>query len=414
MVADTQKNHCSRHKEQGVISVVFALSLTLVITLIAVSLNTVYLANQKVRLTQAMEASIVAMGLAGHKVTDEAHDEIVTAQLAAFFPDTYQDIQVDKTTPSASGEPYSISAQYPSQFLMADWLLANQIHVGDSQLINSNMGVDIVRGNIDVALVLDNSGSMYGNIDFLRESARLFIDRLFDDRTDPDQVYISLIPFSNSVNLGKDRHHWFTRPLPNNADTHGVCPGYRFPVDPFWGEATELLDNALLLPQEELFPPVDDYIFSACGEAEITPLTNSQAAINDGINQLVADGSTDGDQGILWGWRSLSERWYDIWGAKRKQASPLSVKKVLVFFSDGSGITNENQIFLPACERIKQQGIDIYTIQFSTRNDSMETCASKVEGQQYFYYADDRQQLKQAFSDISESVGYALRLRSGG
>jgi Flp pilus assembly protein TadG len=56
---------------------------------------------------------------------------------------------------------------------------------------------------IEVALVLDNSGSMAGSkIDAAKEAARSFVDNIHAGNTDPEKVKISVVPFTLTVNAG--------------------------------------------------------------------------------------------------------------------------------------------------------------------------------------------------------------------
>ncbi|MEL7018371.1 MAG: TadE/TadG family type IV pilus assembly protein, partial [Pseudomonadota bacterium] len=55
---------------------------------------------------------------------------------------------------------------------------------------------------LEIALVLDVSGSMAGaRISNLQTAGEDFIDKVFDD-TVPNQVSVSIVPFSSNVNLG--------------------------------------------------------------------------------------------------------------------------------------------------------------------------------------------------------------------
>lgn len=58
-------------------------------------------------------------------------------------------------------------------------------------------------GTVEVALVLDNSGSMGGQpIIDLRTASRELVDRIFGTVEDNDKVSVSVVPFAGSVNVG--------------------------------------------------------------------------------------------------------------------------------------------------------------------------------------------------------------------
>jgi Flp pilus assembly protein TadG len=56
---------------------------------------------------------------------------------------------------------------------------------------------------IEVAMVLDNSGSMAGTkIDAAKQAATSFVNNLFSGSTDPQKIKISVVPFTLTVNAG--------------------------------------------------------------------------------------------------------------------------------------------------------------------------------------------------------------------
>ena len=75
------------------------------------------------------------------------------------------------------------------------------------------------EGTIEVALVLDNSGSMGGQpIVDLRTAARNLVDQVFGGAENNDKVRVGVIPFAGSVNVGADNRDsgWI--------DTAGLSP----------------------------------------------------------------------------------------------------------------------------------------------------------------------------------------------
>ena len=408
------------NKQKGAVSIMFVSGLLAIMALIVISTNTAYLAMQKTRLEHAIESSVVAIALASsgsksNALTLNDYREIVVSLLAAFFPESYQSIQFTINPPAKQGDPYTISAEKDIHYLLASWLAWSKIETNTNIKIGSKIGVDVVQGNLEIALVMDNSGSMFADIDSLKSSAKLFINQLIDNRIDDEQVYISIVPFSYSVNIGKQNLSWIADSLSGDAQQHGACTNYRYPSPP----ASAIISNAVLPPlttsasaSNKKFPGYAAGPFAPCVETPLMGLSNNKSLLIAKINAMVASGTTDGDHGILWGWRTLAEEWQGLWpSSKSRPLKKTEVKKVALFFSDGASISNEQDIFLPACEAMKKQGIEIYTIQFSSANDSMQACASNTAGKQYYYYASNQQQLKQAFDDISQSVGFELKLK---
>ncbi|NJO33201.1 MAG: VWA domain-containing protein [Rhodospirillales bacterium] len=72
---------------------------------------------------------------------------------------------------------------------------------------------------LEVALVLDVTGSMTGDVSdedstekitALRDAAHSFIDIVFGDNDEVDDLWVGIVPFSQTVNVGTDKTAWLT------------------------------------------------------------------------------------------------------------------------------------------------------------------------------------------------------------
>ncbi len=150
----------------------------------------------KQRLGNALDASGLA---AAASATDpqEIEDRVQT-----FFEANYP--------PEAVGMTYNLnvevidedvivtaSADYPTSFLGV--LGMKTITVSEETIIHRE-----VRG-LEVVLVMDNTGSMStnNNIGALRTAATSFVDILFAATDDPAKIKIGLVPYSNTVRVGR-------------------------------------------------------------------------------------------------------------------------------------------------------------------------------------------------------------------
>ncbi len=70
-------------------------------------------------------------------------------------------------------------------------------------------------GDMDVALVLDNTGSMRGRkLITLKKAAKDLVETLYDSKTKDSEIKIGLVPFAQYVNVGmNNRNAWWTFPL---------------------------------------------------------------------------------------------------------------------------------------------------------------------------------------------------------
>lgn len=201
-----------------------------------------------------------------------------------------------------------------------------------------------------------------------------------------------------------------------------------------------------------------------CAVSPIIPLTKDRADVEDGIDDMVAEGSTNLVEGIMWGWRTLSpEAPY----TEGKSFEDKEWRKVVVLMTDGENDVGTNQswsmppaatgtlytafgyskvalaknrfgtdvqsqargkvdaAFQTACANLKAftkmrenkagqklPSLEVYTIGFQVKTEweqPLRDCASDPElnGGKYQYYvkADNKQELEGAF----EAIGARLK-----
>lgn len=228
---------------------------------------------------------------------------------------------------------------------------------------------------MELALVLDITGSMASNdnIGGLRTAATNLVDVVFGSSDSQPNLFVSVVPFTASVNIGNAHTEWLksdkldnkkyspatwagcVEARPNGEDSTDTIPN-NSPFEPaFWpstlgkysnkGAAvkgdndwspTNITEaNQANLPDNTAVGPN-----LACPAVAIQPLTTSKATVMTAINALKATfrGGTTGNLGLQAGWFTLSPKWSGLWGTKN---SPLPygtayMQKVVVFMTDGN------------------------------------------------------------------------------
>jgi len=155
----------------------------------------------------------------------------------------------------------------------------------------------------------------------------------------------------------------------------------------------------------------------------------SETAFNTYADSLVAEGSTYLDTGIIWGGRLLSPQGIFSSNVNDEAANGGEVSRHLIFMTDGimepnylinqawgmeywdrnvtdDGYTNDaarhTQRFLAACEAIKDKGIRIWVIAFTSGlSTDLKTCATDNSS----YTANSASALNTAFQEIAKQVG---------
>ncbi len=180
-------------------------------------------------------------------------------------------------------------------------------------------------GNVEIALVLDVSGSMARGatststprIDNLRPAAKEFIDTMFANVAE-GHLLISIVPYSTQVAITPSLASYF-----NISTEQSDSDCIEFDFDDFKTTSVSL-KNAIVLPTDRLwrrnghFNPFYNQSASGTGpnwattqltncpgrnkpNLAVLPFSNDQAKLKNVIDGLQADGNTSIDVGVKWG-----------------------------------------------------------------------------------------------------------------
>lgn len=163
---------------------------------------------------------------------------------------------------------------------------------------------------LEVALVLDVSGSMRGaRITALRPAARQFVTSILGS-TDPGDAVISVVPFSWGVTpsdgifnaLTVNQTHDYATCLrfnDNEYNTTAIHPDTAYDQQIYTSREGMTFGDLTSTPLGSF----DDTYYRSCYTDDyfrIMPYSTSEAALHARINALQAGGSTSGDEGIKW------------------------------------------------------------------------------------------------------------------
>lgn len=285
--------------------------------------------------------------------------------------------------------------------------------------------VERQTSGMELALVLDNTGSLWGsktklegtNFDFLQKAAQNLVDVIYGDETEIDHVWISLVPYVATVSIGPSRSGWLaagdqvsTNPsafgaVADGGGWKGCVMARAYPWDTDDSPPSLHPFRSFLYPRNRSdndWPAIDDDYRSSnadrkgpnlgCG-TPITPLTASRATIEAGIAAMKPwrRGGTAGNLGLAWGWRTISPRWRGLWG---EADLPLDyrtdfMEKVVVILTDGNNAFNNTgspsdytaygRVNAAAPEGLAAASIDAGVAILNTRMGAVCT-AMKAEG----------------------------------
>lgn len=385
----TRPSQSFKRDERGNIAIMAAISAGVLVAALAISVDMMGGINNKSRLADASDA--VSLMLAKSELQTEAE---MTAAARDYLDTIY---------PNSAGQNLSI---------------LSIVRDGDSVTVNLKDSVDtafagaigtdeiktsvsstatVSRSSMDIALVLDSTGSMRGSKMTTLKSAASDMIETIESLNNPN-VRMSVVPFANYVNVGASQRgeSWIAGASPN----WNGCVGSRL-----------IPNNTRVSFNGRGIPALDD-TQARCG-TELLPLTNDFNAVNSTVQSLDATGWTYMPSGLVWGWRTLDS------GAPLSHRAPANVQKVLVVMTDGANTRAKNGVMHDSasenakadqttrdlCDEIKDDNIIVYSIAYEVNNVTtrqlLQGCAS---AQANYYDARNASDLNEAFADIANSL----------
>ena len=318
----------------------------------------------------------------------------------------------------------------------------NEIEVG------AEAEVTVGGTNLEVALVLDVTGSMAGRpITDLKAAANDLVDIVVRDVQTPFYSKVSIVPYSMGVNVGALASTVRGSVRPGICYSPG-CERFRF-VNARGAETTLPISTCV---SERLGPhaysdvsprtaPVGLNYASPgnpCPSATLLPLSTDKSTLKKAIASFRAAGTTAGHIGLAWGWYTLSPN-FGVWRGQSVPApyDDADTRKFLVLMTDGEfntaycrGVVSKDSTagdrnykincnatngssFDQAqrlCREIKARGITIFTVGFGldqrTAIEFLRSCASSPE---HAFTAETGAQLRSTFQQIAKRIS-KLRL----
>lgn len=366
---------------------------------VSVDYSRAYLVKREI--SRALDAAVLAAGslaVASDTERQETAQRYFDANLSASTVERY-DPQLNFNFNSQTGELTASSSANVETVLMR---LVNQNYV----FVSTSVAAGQNLSDIEIALVLDNSGSMGGSkISSLKTAAKTLVETMYEKDNSDEFVRFALVPFTGAVNVGTANANaaWIDNAGESQAAQEDFPPDY----DEYFGgistydnmTANQALDffdaswkgcvrsrvgeaendDGITVPLDvwDVVAAVDDpntkwakmvkpvsgnwyggfplYTYqvrnrlqdvnATCPNAVIAPLTNSESSIKNSIDDMNASGWTNIPSGLVWGWRVLSPGEPYTQGAEFGQTN---VTKVIVVLTDGFntvGNYNANPIY---------------------------------------------------------------------
>jgi len=374
--------------------------------------------------------SIDAAGLAaGAKVSTTNVQAEVEKFVHANYPDGYVDSVVSDilTTTSADAKTITVSAKAVMKTSFMKLFGVDEMTVAATSEISRGIG------GLELALVLDNTGSMGqdGKLDDLKVASKDLLNVIFGNTETADKLFVGIVPFSKSVNIGTGRTAWLTGSPPSGWDG---CVRARTDTDVMTVDR-DTSDDPPSVEALQAYNP------SGCPDA-MTAMTNIKGQLVSAIEAMTDGGHTHVNFGAVWGWRMVSPRWRAAWASALGYDGtnlPLdygtpTMNKAVVIMTDGEntmpdrgsaygdlddddenaalGTTSKNAAvdelddrLLQVCTNMKNAGVTVYTVAFGNPGANieamMEQCASQPD---FFFNSANGEDLSADFRAIGDSL----------
>ena len=319
----------------------------------------------------------------------------------------------------------------------------------------------------EIVLVLDNTGSMIGELEDLKTAANDLVNDLFAAKSNNNELYIGVVPFAQSVNINTQNAAWtegdtyFWGPFSwdgcvearteSGHDTTdeppSVAPFTKYYVacgissyNYWYGNNTPSYNNCKIGGAD--FKINGFHRFGRgpnlrCGKP-ITTMQSSPGVITDAINKMVAGGNTHINLGLVWAWRMLSPKWRGLWGGEMNARSlpadyGAETNKIVILMTDGGndvstkyysayglltqgklGTTDEKKAeeeldkrLLEICNAMKKNDITIYTVALGSglSSDDKKTLRKCATMPEYAITLQDSKKLNENFKAITQMIG---------
>jgi Flp pilus assembly protein TadG len=429
---------------RGVVAILFVLALVPIVAAggAAVDLSRAYTVKQ--RLGNALDAAGLAVGS-----TSGLSDNELNTLAQKYFDANYpaEELGVPATpqlTISDSEIVLTATADIDTTLM--------RIAQIDSITVAAATTIKRETKGLEVVLVLDNTGSMFGSkMTSLKEASVTFVDLLFGDEAEPEFLKVGIVPFTGTVNVGTDetfREKYITAEPSDQAFNpdhwRGCVEAREHPFDTTDDSQLEpdlgggkwkpylYPDNRFVNPWFFLRNDRANHMFVGPNKScpvELLPLTNVKEDVLDKIDEMIANGVTHINLGAVWGWRVLSPGEPYTNGAAYNDEK---TNKAIVIMTDGSNFVSsfgpryagygtfterrlgnnrfqaQNELdrrLTEVCTKMKELDILVYTITFQLFSRSiqnlMRNCAT--DSGKYFN-SPSGDDLEQAFQSIGAEL----------
>jgi Flp pilus assembly protein TadG len=428
--------------DQGNIAAVFAIAMLPILSVTGAAIDYTRVSGARSQMQAALDSTALMLA------KDVSSGTITVAQVSTKAQNYFSALYTNKDASNVSvTATYTASSTMGSNIQVSGsgTLTTDFLKIAGFPQINFSTGSTAAWGTtkLRVAMALDNTGSMAdaGKIGALQTASKNLIDQLSASAANTGDVYISIVPFANVVNLGTgftnsgfiDWSNWstsgsieegWTCGSSNNAWTKTMKCGSSNNTISNWNgcvidRGTSTAPGVSEGPDVQVTAPTSSANYYPADQSsycpqQIAPLSYSWSDLKSTINAMTPSGGTNQPIGLVWAWQTLQQN--SPMNAPAEDPN-FTYKKVIILLSDGlntmdrwygngsswSSQVDGRQGLL--CSNIKSTGVEIYTIQVNTGGDPtstiLQSCATDTG---HFFMLTSASEVVSTFNTIGTSL----------
>ncbi|OQW58236.1 MAG: pilus assembly protein TadG [Proteobacteria bacterium SG_bin9] len=438
--------------QRGNVATMFALSILPILGFIGAAVDYSRAANARTSMQAALDTAALMISKDAGSMTSAQ----ITTKAQAYFNALYKNGDASNIAVTAAYTPATASAAASLTMTGSGQIQTDFMKLAGFPTIDFKSGSTTTWGNTKtrVAIALDVTGSMAsdGKIDAMKVAAKNLIDTLKSSAKATDDVYVSIIPFAQMVNVGTSNKNasW----IKFTGNEYGKCSHDNNYYDAYvsrfaakaaceanggewnsisgknyWSGCVQDRDQSYDTTKEAPTATATNFVASYSVQngndicpAQILPMTSLYAAsdvttVKNKIDSLQPAGGTNQPIGMHMAWLTLQSA--SPFNAPAKDAN-YNYADVIVLMSDGlntidrwygngadpSSQVDGRQTLL--CNNIKNSAVNgktiVFTIHVNTDGDPESQILKACADPGNYYYATSTTAMANAFSAIGASL----------
>jgi len=376
--------------DRASVAITFALTVVPLLLFVGVAVDYSRISSAETRLQNAADSAALAISHQAKTTSDmDALKALATAHMAELLPANY-DFEVVSVEKNGSTFVVTTTGSLPAGISH----IAGYEEFEQSAVSEAYWGT----GRLEVALVLDNTGSMssYGRMTEMKEAAHALLDEL--EASEQGLVKVAIVPFDVNVRIPSTYKtaSWFTVNWLVSLFWQGCVTDRNQPYD--------VSDAAVTSSSSTKYPGA---LCNSNSLQTILPLTDDFTLLRNKVNAMTPSGNTNITIGLSWGLTLLSSQTPFTEGAAWGTSN---LTKIILLMTDGDNTENRwtstsadiDARTALACQAAKDAGATLFTVRLMEGNATLlSQCAT---GADTYYDVENVQDLVPAFQAIGEQI----------